>query len=288
MPEIIPKIRTSVFLLIFGMIFGVLVALVLLAIFIGSTDEVALMQISLAIGELLIPVPIFLWVRKMRSAPRQCFRLKPVSKWSLLAALPLGAGLIILTEELDRIIQMLIPLPENFSQITNFMKVDDFVSGFFSIGVVFILGPLVEELVVRGFFQRVLEYRYKDATKAVLVSALTFALIHFNPWWLIQIYIIGIFLGYVAWRTNSIWVPFLLHAMYNGSSSLISNLDESLLPWWCIWKGHVSPPLLITGAVLLYWGLKTFIRVTPLAERDEDVIFIENMYQPTQPPLDNQ
>jgi membrane protease YdiL (CAAX protease family) len=78
------------------------------------------------------------------------------------------------------------------------------------IGVVVLAAPLIEELMFRGFFQRILEYRQGDITKSVLLSAMVFALIHFNPWWIVQIYLMGLFMGYMAWRTDSIWPSFLL------------------------------------------------------------------------------
>ena len=179
----------------------------------SGIDEITAAQIGLLIGELFLPVPIFIWARNYQIDMRRLFRLNPVSISSIIASIPLAVGLTIITDEFDRVAQSLVAAPEGFSKIQEIMTITDPLSAFFIIGVVIIIAPFIEELIFRGFFQRILEYRFNDVTKAVLYSALTFAIIHFNPWWVVQIYIIGIFMGYVAWRTNSIWISFILHAI---------------------------------------------------------------------------
>lgn len=269
MPETIPKITASVFLLVAGLIFGIAVSLVILLVVPGNANEITSSRIALFAGELLMPIPIILWARKVGNRYVSIFRLQPVSKRSLYAAIPLGVGLTIIIDELDRIAQMIHPVPENFIRIQEMMAIKDAKSVFFVIGVVIILAPFIEELIFRGFFQRVLEYRLKNVTKAVLFSALTFAIVHFNPWWAIQIYLIGLFLGYVAWRTGSIWVSFLLHAMNNGIAVWFANLSPESISWY-EWNGHTAPWIIILGIALFYTGIKTFIKVTPVSEKIED------------------
>jgi len=284
MPELIPRIRTAAFLMIFGSLFGLFAAMLIASLFVTDLGDIEALQLALMVGELLIPVPILLWARRMKSPLQDFFRLHPVRRESIVTAIPIGIGMVILVDELDRIFQKLIPLPGGFDQLGEVMRIHDLWSGMILIGVIVIFGPLVEELIFRGFFQRVLEFRLKDVTRAALISALVFALVHFNPWWIVQIYLIGLLLGYMAWRTNSIWIPAILHAMNNGFSLLFTNSMEEL-PAWYEWRGHVSPPILIVGAALFFLGMKAFIAVTPVAPRDEDVIFIEEAQDQSRPPI---
>ena len=275
MPEIVPKIGSSVALIVLGLLFGMIVAVLVMQLFSLGIDDLYTSRISLLIGEAFMPVPIILWVRRIGNNFKSSFRFRSVSISSVLAAIPLGLGLTIIIDELDRIAQMIYPVPEDFVRIQDFMRIDSLSSALLIIGVVVLIAPLLEEMIFRGFFQRILEYRLKDVTKAVLFSALTFAVVHFNPWWVVQIYLIGLFFGYVAWRTNSIWIPFLLHALNNGISVWFANMNQEDLAGFG-WHGHTPPLLLLAGVVLFYLGLRWFIRVTPVANKDEDVMNIED------------
>jgi hypothetical protein len=143
------------------------------------------------------------------------------------------------------------------------------------IGVVVLAAPLIEELMFRGFFQRILEYRQGDITKSVLLSAMVFALIHFNPWWIVQIYLMGLFMGYMAWRTDSIWPSFLLHAINNGWS--VWWVHEPAITRFWEWHGHVNPLILAAGILLFYIGMRFFVALTPVAAKRTDLILIENL-----------
>jgi membrane protease YdiL (CAAX protease family) len=55
---------------------------------------------------------------------------------------------------------------------------------------------------------------------AVIITSVVFALIH--PLWTApMIFILSIALGYVYERTGSLWVPIVMHAMFNISSTVL-------------------------------------------------------------------
>ena len=90
-------------------------------------------------------------------------------------------------------------------------------------GVVFAAG-FAEESLFRGFIQVSLEQR-GDVTKAVLLSSATWALIHIVPYWAIQIFIIGVFFGFLSWRTKSIFPSVIMHGVNNFIALLYVNLN---------------------------------------------------------------
>jgi len=239
-------------------------------------NEITAAQIGLLFGELFLPIPIFIWAKNFQIDLRALFRLHPVSLSAITASVPLAIGLTVVMDELDRIAQSFVPVPESLTKIQEIMAITDPLSAFFIIGIVIIIAPFIEELIFRGFFQRILEHRLKDITKAVLYSALTFAIIHFNPWWVVQIYIIGVFMGYVAWRTNSIWISFILHATNNGIAVLFTHLPENSMGWY-EWRGHVSPFVLIVGGLLLALGIRWFILSTPIVKKGGAAVLIEEL-----------
>ena len=97
--------------------------------------------------------------------------------------------------------------PEYIIDLGEIMTPDSTLGYIFLFLAVVIVAPIGEEIVFRGFLQRFLEKYWKDITRAVLVTSLFFAMIHFNPFWTIQIYLLGVILGFVAWKTKSV-IPY--------------------------------------------------------------------------------
>ena len=76
-----------------------------------------------------------------------------------------------------------------------------------------------EEWLFRGYVQTRLAQRWSPWL-AILVSSLLFAVFHGDPVHVIFVFPIGLWLGYISWRSGSIIPAMLAHA-YNNSLSLI-------------------------------------------------------------------
>jgi hypothetical protein len=259
----LPTIKKSIFLLLTGFGLGVFVAMTYSMILMLSNPGQAIsnenLRIALLVGELIIPLPIVIWVCKNDLDIKQTFRFKSVKIKLLIPVFTAGLSLIIIIDEIDRLLSVFFEKPENISQIQELMKIDSLYSGLIIVGVIIFLGPFVEEIVFRGFFQQVLEEKLGNITSAVLISAFTFAVLHFNPWWVIQIYILGFFMAFLAYRTDSILLPFFIHALNNGISVVASQFEEIELAWY-LWAGHVNPVILVLSVFFLLWGVRRFIR----------------------------
>jgi membrane protease YdiL (CAAX protease family) len=141
-------------------VFAVLVTTFLLYVsftlaFGGSDSKpvILLMEISLI-------VPAFLFMALGRYPFRPVFRLAPVRPGLLAASVPLGLGLGILGDELDRMVQSVVPMPENILKaLKEFMTVDGFAEAALVILMVVIVAGLVEEMLFRGFLQTSLARR---------------------------------------------------------------------------------------------------------------------------------
>ncbi len=92
--------------------------------------------------------------------------------------------------------------------------------GLFAIAVV---PAFSEELLFRGIIQRSFEDRLKPFA-AMLLTGLIFGLIHAEPTNLIPLVGLGIFLGFMAWASQSIWTVIVGHMFFNGSQLLLINL----------------------------------------------------------------
>jgi hypothetical protein len=127
---------------------------------------------------------------------------------------------------------------------------------------VVILAPLGEEILFRGFLQKLLEESWQDITRAVLITSLFFAFIHMNPVWVIQIYFLGVVLGYLAWRTGSILTSLILHSLNNGTALILTNYSGTIEQYY-LWNNHVSPIFLCLAAISLWAG---FMRLNKFSE----------------------
>lgn len=126
-------------------------------------------------------------------------------------------------------------------------------SGYLDMSRALLIGALIpaitEETLFRGFLQSSLEQEYKPA-KAIIITSLIFAILHFNPIGFIPLICIGIYLGFVAYATNNLILPMIIHFVNNTFAILmIYNQDLTEL------ENNVSQVSSLTGFLLIITGL---------------------------------
>ena len=82
-----------------------------------------------------------------------------------------------------------------------------------------IVGPIVEELLFRGFVQRIFA-RNMSGALAVALAGVLFGLSHFSIAVLPGVVSLGVLYGYIYHATRSLWCPIMAHAVFNFSSLL--------------------------------------------------------------------
>jgi membrane protease YdiL (CAAX protease family) len=84
-----------------------------------------------------------------------------------------------------------------------------------------VIAPILEELAFRGILQPWLR-RIVGPGPAVLLSSLIFAIAHFNAWPApIALFVLALFLGFLAQRTTSLVPSMVLHATFNAANMAI-------------------------------------------------------------------
>ncbi len=245
------------------MLFGTFLGAIIMVGFVDpDAINLNLPRWGILLSEALIVVPLYYVLRKRNMSLIETLRLKPIHGTTMRDTMALGLGLTIVMDEIDRIIAMVFPLPGDLDSGMNFLLFENSFEAMLVIGGAVIVAPFVEEILFRGFLQRQLEEGYRDITKSILMSSALFMLLHFNPWWALQIYMLGMVLGYLAWRTGSIWPAFIVHLINNGASITFGNLDEGTLSWYNM-GDHVSPLWLIFAGGLIYFGFKSFMNQNP-------------------------
>lgn len=103
-----------------------------------------------------------------------------------------------------------------------------------------ILAPLLEELLCRGVILRGMLTQMKP-WKAILWSAFLFAVLHANPWQGIAAIMMGSFIGWIYYRTHSLWSCIFIHFVNNTWAQvamlLFPDIDPDatiaeLMPGW--------------------------------------------------------
>ncbi len=219
----------------------------------SSTTQKLYTFLSFIIGQGFMVVPLF-WYLKIKKAPfAKHLRLKPVSMDIIKYTTLLSIGIIILSDELDRLIQSIIPAPDYILDLNNLLQPESLLGFILLFIAVALIAPLGEELLFRGFLQKIIEKEWEDITKAILTTSLIFAFIHMNPYWFVQIYILGIVLGFLSWKTKSVFPPLILHGMNNATALMFSifNINDNNI---YIWNNHVSPIFIVMAFFLIRFG----------------------------------
>lgn len=94
----------------------------------------------------------------------------------------------------------------------HFISLSRSVSGALSIAL---MAPIVEELLFRGAIMGHLQRQGYSPRKTIVVSALVFGLIHINPAQVVFAFLMGLLLGWIAWRTRSLIPVIAGHALNN-------------------------------------------------------------------------
>ena len=211
--------------------------------------------LSFIIGQGFMIVPLFWFLKSRRQPILKRLRLNPISMDTLACTIMLSLGVIILSDELDRIIQTFFPAPEYIVDLNGLLRPDTLIGFILLFVAVAIIAPIGEELLFRGFFQQALEKHWKDVTRAILITALLFSMIHMNPYWFAQIYILGVLLGFIAWKTQSVFPALILHGMNNSMAMLFAfvNLEKNN---FYIWGSHVAPWIILFAIFSSYYGFK--------------------------------
>ncbi len=95
-----------------------------------------------------------------------------------------------------------------------------------------VVAPAGEEVIFRGFLFRGWARSDRSTWPAIVVISVLWAALHVQYDWtgIVQIFIIGLFLGWMRWRSQSLLLTFLLHALFNVEGTLETALKIHFFP----------------------------------------------------------
>lgn len=133
-----------------------------------------------------------------------------------------------------------------------------------------LLAPVMEEVLFRGILFRGLTSSY-SAKKAVIISAIIFALLHLNPVQLLPAFLLGLFFGFLYMKTNSLGLVILLHFTANFTALIGEYLsymlhDASDMPYFNCYGSYtiyivgISVILFTTLCYFFYAKVSSLVR----------------------------
>jgi membrane protease YdiL (CAAX protease family) len=209
---------------------------------------------------LLILLPTLLFLRLRRTPLRAGLRLKPIRPLIALLCLLLGVATYFVMVVIDAIMV----------QVTGLgvlpLSADSMPKGALeSLGLflaMVVVAPLCEEPLYRGVIQGTYE-RERAASFAISITALMFALSHFQLSGLAGLLVASFMLGFVAWRSGSIYASIFAHAGLNGLSAVSLLLTKGL--------GFLGLPTALIGLVAMTALIFAIRRLQPFEEEPAPV-----------------
>lgn len=155
------------------------------------------------------------------------------------------------------------------SPLVNAIPMPDFVedlfrsladkTGFFAFITIVVAAPFLEELIFRGIILNGLLKKYTPL-KAIVLSSFLFGIVHLNPWQFVSALCIGIFSGWVYYKTRKLSLSILIH-LGNNLVAFLSTyfveaetmLDQSFLE---MYGGFINFLIItLTGIIIAAAGI---------------------------------
>ncbi len=207
----------------------------------------------LILGQLLVICPTLLWIAIRRFPLQATFQFYPISGRAALRSILIGVVCWPVVTGISTLLEIplsligpypALPLPSNWVE-----------SAAYALTFI-VIAPLTEELIYRGFILQA--WLQRGMWVGIVFSGFLFGLIHSQIAILLPISFLGMALGLLAYRNQSVFSSILAHASFNTVATLfmvVPSLQETQ-EYVILVAGIVALPM----AVLLVW---LFLRQTP-------------------------
>mgnify|MGYP006052615361 FL=1 len=177
----------------------------------GLQPDDPIMLVAISATASIITLLLFLW-RKWTPVGKTYIQSKPWATliWSGVAAIGVVIPSVWLQEQMPA-------LPDTAGE--TLQKIISTPGGYF---VIALLAPVVEEVVFRGAILRKLLSGMQSKWGAICISAILFALIHFNPAQIPHAFLMGWLMGWLYMRTGSIVPGVVFHWANNTVAYLMT------------------------------------------------------------------
>lgn len=224
----------------------------------GLTSLPTGLKVAAMVVQFAFIIPAWLFLRRRQLSPQTYFRFHSIPVNLVIYSIMVGVGVALIGDELNRLVGMLIPIPEELFEGVDRALAMKSTADYLTMGLtVVLIAPVIEEMLFRGFFQRYFEAT-RGVTSGVLATSALFAAYHFNLYWLIPILVMATVMGAMAWRAESVLPSVIVHSVNNSIGLYASNTWGTEDPVWYAAHGHLKPLVLLVGVGALVFGLRLF------------------------------
>ena len=251
------KQKKDIFSTQFVVIFFFVILLVLYYIG-GSWQAKDLMNGLIKTELLIILLPVILLLRISRSDIKKSLRLNTVKPVNFLLVILAAIPVIILAAILGQLINLIFPISESYMEaMKNLVTVQE-RGIWFSVLVIGILPGICEETMFRGYI--INAFRKKGFWSAIVIAAILFGIFHLDLFRLLPVILLGIWMGFLTLKANSLYIAIFAHALNNSLAIVFVNysdkmpfleklISEDNIPFW-----YAIPAFLILYAI--FAGIK--------------------------------
>lgn len=206
----------------------------------GNPENVVFLKYFQAVnqtGMFIAPVFIFAWLydrmplEYLQMKQGVNLRLLAFSLLAILTFIPALNYLVILNEgmKLPGILHGLEQWMQQSEDQTNelteaFLNVNSLGGLFGNLLIIALLAALGEELLFRGVLVQLILNKSKSIHLAVWISAILFSALHMQFYGFLPRMILGVLFGYIFVWTSNLWIPIILHFVFNGISVVVAFL----------------------------------------------------------------
>jgi len=266
--KIYPTIKNSILLclLFLGIQIGLGILIGIFQAILKASDDSLVIGVLTAVSYIVsFVIVLLIGFKKTKREFNKVFKFNGVSVFLWIAIIVFMTGFVIVTSELDNLLNYILPMPEIFRDIFETLMAKQIF--LIAIIIVGIIPAFTEELFFRGLILDGLKNNYSKKT-AIFISALLFGIIHLNPWQFFSAFIIGIISAWICIETNSILLSIYMH-FFNNTLYTITVKYRELIPIKGFNSNYATPvdfqplwfdlsglAILIIGTIMLFTGIK--------------------------------
>jgi membrane protease YdiL (CAAX protease family) len=261
-----PRIKNAILLCLLllgiqlaaGLIFGIFLGLF------GLENEAMINGIGIIFINLLtFGLVILIGYRKSHKSFNEVFMFNnvPLNLW--IAVIVFMFGFVILSSELDNLLNYILPMPEFLQDVFNSMLANEYI--IISVILVGIIPAFVEEMFFRGIILSGFKENYSHK-KAIIISSLLFGIIHLNPWQFVAAFIIGLISALICLQTKSILPSIYMHLFNNMLSVLVIKYGDiiSIKGFNTAYYERAFQPLWFNAIGIIFTGIGVLLFINSI------------------------
>lgn len=202
-------------------------AMLLLLFYLGGNWQIKDIMQGLVKTQLyLILLPTILVLRISRSNIPRTLRLNKTDPLNFLLVILIALPALFTAIGVGNLINYIFPISESYLDSMQQLVSTQERSFWTVILIIGLLPGICEEVMFRGYI--INGFTRHGFWKAVIISGILFGIFHLDPFRLLPTALLGIYLGYLTLKTNSILPAMLAHFINNSLAVLISNYPDRI------------------------------------------------------------